>query len=140
MTRRIAAVLVFCVMLAPLAGAQSVPESNPPAKERNTMRYGLSGKMVTKPGQRDAVVAILLRDVDQMKAVGCDLYVVSVSKDHPDAIYITEVWASKEAHAASLKLPCVKQASSRFHSGVSDIIDSFVNVTPRIIEARPALR
>jgi quinol monooxygenase YgiN len=116
MTRRIAAVLVFAVMLVPFAGAQSVPESNPPAEdsgrtsERSTMRYGLSGKMVTKPGQRDAVVAILLRDVDEMKAVGCDLYVVSVSKDHPDAIYITEVWVSKEAHGASLKLPSVKQA------------------------------
>lgn len=74
------------------------------------MRYGLSGKLTTKPGQRDAVVALLLRDVEELKKVGCDLYVVSVSKDHPDAIFVTEVWTSAEAHRASLALPSVKEA------------------------------
>lgn len=74
------------------------------------MRYGLFGKLTTRPGQRDAAVAILLRDVDELKALGCDLYMVSSSPDHPDAVWVTEVWASKDAHDASLELPIVKQA------------------------------
>jgi quinol monooxygenase YgiN len=74
------------------------------------MRYSLSGKLVTRPGKRDAFVAILLRDVLKLKDVGCDLYVVSVSANHPDAVWVNEVWVSKEAHDASLQLSTVKQA------------------------------
>lgn len=102
------AVLAIALFLSRCATA-TAPSTTTPAP---TMRYGLSGKMMTKPGQRDAVVAILLRDVEKLKDAGCDLYVVSVSDQHPDAIFITEVWTSSEAHRASLKLPSVKQAIS----------------------------
>jgi quinol monooxygenase YgiN len=74
------------------------------------MRYGLSGKISTRPGQRDAVIAVLLRDVQELEAIGCDLYLVSVSHERPDVVWVTEVWASKDAHDASLQLPTVKQA------------------------------
>jgi quinol monooxygenase YgiN len=74
------------------------------------MRYGLSGKLITRPGQRDEVVAILLRDVQELEAVGCDLYVISISQDDPDAVWVTEVWASRDTHDASLQLPTVRQA------------------------------
>jgi quinol monooxygenase YgiN len=74
------------------------------------MRYSLSGRLVARPGKRDAVVAILLRDVLKLRDVGCDLYVVSVSDDHPDTVWVNEVWGSKEAHDVSLQLPTVKQA------------------------------
>ena len=74
------------------------------------MRYGLFGKLVTRPGQRDAVVALLLRDVEELRGVGCQLYAVHVSPAHPDAVWVTEVWTSKEAHHASLRLPSVRRA------------------------------
>ena len=74
------------------------------------MRYGRFGKLVARPGHRDTIVSLLLRDVDELRSVGCDLYVVHVSPDHPDAVWVTEVWASSEAHRASLGLPTVKQA------------------------------
>lgn len=76
------------------------------------MRYGLSVSMGTKPGQRDAVVEILTRDTDavKMKTLGCDLYLVGVSEERPDVVYVTEVWASREAHHASLNDPAVKAA------------------------------
>jgi quinol monooxygenase YgiN len=74
------------------------------------MRYGLFAKLVAKPGQREAVVALLLRGVEEMREIGCELYVVNTSPDHPDAIYVMEVWTSKDAHHASLQLPTVKQA------------------------------
>lgn len=74
------------------------------------MRYGYAGTMRTAPGRRDDVVAILLRDVDGLKAAGCDLYLVGLSEADPDVIHVTEVWASKEHHAASLQLPATKAA------------------------------
>lgn len=74
------------------------------------MRYGLFGKLVTRPGQRDAVVALLLRGVEELRSVGCQLYLVNVSPGHPDAIWVMEAWTSKEAHHASLQLPSVRQA------------------------------
>lgn len=117
MTRKAVLVFVLIGILVSFTEVRSAPEASPQAKpsdggtkKESTMRYGLSGKLMTKPGQRDAVVALLLRDVEELKAVGCDLYVVSVSKDHPDAIFVTEVWTSPEAHRASLALPSVKQA------------------------------
>ena len=86
------------------------PAIREPPMTEITLRHGLSGSMGTKPGQRDAVVALLLRDVEELKAVGCDLYVVSVSEDKPDTIFVTEVWKSAAAHKASLQLPSVKAA------------------------------
>jgi quinol monooxygenase YgiN len=65
--------------------------------------FGLYGKIVTQPGQRDALVAILLEAAAGMPDVpGCDLYIINISPTEPDAIWVTEVWQSREAHAASL--------------------------------------
>ena len=55
-----------------LAAEPSTPAKNPPAMNEIILRYGISGSMGTKPGQRDAVVVLLLRDVEELKAVGCD--------------------------------------------------------------------
>jgi quinol monooxygenase YgiN len=74
------------------------------------MRFGLYSKLVARPGQRDALVAILLRDTDALKAHDCDLYVVNVSPQSEDVVWVTEVWATREAHRASLQLPETRQA------------------------------
>ena len=74
------------------------------------MRFGMYARLVARPGQRDALTAILLRGVEGMRAHGCELYVVNHAADHADAVWVTEVWVSKEAHAASLQLPETRQA------------------------------
>lgn len=74
------------------------------------MRYGRFGSLETRPGKRDAVVSILLRGVDELESVGCDLYLVHVSDERPDTVWVTEVWKTREAHRASLALPSVKEA------------------------------
>ncbi|MGH7720126.1 MAG: putative quinol monooxygenase [Gemmatimonadaceae bacterium] len=74
------------------------------------MRYSLFAKLTTRPEQRNAVVTLLLRDVEELRALGCDLYLVNISAAQPDAVWVTEVWSSKEAHQASLQLPAVKEA------------------------------
>ena len=73
--------------------------------------YGLIGKMKVVPGQRDALVAILLEGVSGMP--GCLSYVVAQDPTDADAIWITEVWDSQESHMASLSQPSVQQAISR---------------------------
>jgi len=78
------------------------------------MRYGRYGKLEARPGQRDAVVAILVRAAEEMatQLPGCLLYLVSESSTEPDIVWVTEVWASREDHQASLQLPSVKTAIS----------------------------
>lgn len=73
--------------------------------------YGLIGKMTAKPGERDALVAILLEGTTAMP--GCLSYVVATDPAEPDAIWVTEVWDTKESHAASLQLPEVRSAIAK---------------------------
>lgn len=73
--------------------------------------YGLIGKMKAVPGQRDALVSILLEGVSGMP--GCLSYVVAHDPGDPDAIWITEVWDEAASHKASLSLPSVQAAIAR---------------------------
>ncbi len=54
--------------------------------------YGLIGKMKVVPGQRDALIAILLEGVSRMP--GCLSYVVAQDPTDLDAIWITAVGAA----------------------------------------------
>ena len=73
--------------------------------------YGLIGKMRAVPGQRDALIAILVEGVSSMP--GCLSYLVAQDPSDPNAIWITEVWDSEASHKASLTLPSVKDAIAR---------------------------
>lgn len=73
--------------------------------------YGLIGKMLSHPGQRDALIDILLADVSTMP--GCHSYIIARDPSDANALWITEVWDSKASHAASLQLPSVQQAIAR---------------------------
>lgn len=67
--------------------------------------------MKAAPGQREALLAILLASTQQMP--GCKSYVIARDPDDSDAIWITEVWTDAESHRASLTLPEVQQAIAR---------------------------
>lgn len=70
--------------------------------------YGLIGKIRSIPGQRDALMEILAHGIGGMP--GCLSYIVARDTTDADALWVTEVWDSKESHAASLSLPTVQQA------------------------------
>jgi len=70
--------------------------------------YGLIGKMSAKPGEREALIAILLEGIKEMP--GCMSYIVARDSNDENAIWITEVWDSAENHKASLALPSVQAA------------------------------
>lgn len=80
------------------------------AQARRAGMYGLIGKMLTTPGKRDEVIAILLRGTRDTPMPGCLSYVVAKDPEDENGIWITEVWDGEESHTASLQLPAVKQA------------------------------
>jgi quinol monooxygenase YgiN len=73
--------------------------------------YGLIGKLRTVTGRRDELIGILLDGVANMP--GCLSYVIAKDPNDADAIWITEVWDSRESHKASLSLPSVREAIAR---------------------------
>ncbi|MEW5684225.1 MAG: putative quinol monooxygenase [Pseudomonadota bacterium] len=89
------------------AGAAVAGGAAANAAERTPL-YGLIGKMIAKPGQRDRLVELLLAGTGAMP--GCRSYVIAADATNADAIWITEVWDSAASHQASLKLPAVQAA------------------------------
>jgi len=88
--------------------------------------YGLIGKMTAVPGQREALVEILLAGGEAMP--GCLSYVVALDPTDADALWITEVWDHEASHRASLSLPAVQQAIARGRPLIADIGDSVVTI------------
>jgi quinol monooxygenase YgiN len=104
-------------ILAPTAWAQST------AKGVDDM-YGLIGKMIAAPGQRDALIAILLEGIADMP--GCLSYIVAKDQADPNAIWITEAWDSEASHKSSLQVPSVKDAISRGKPLIASFGEYFV--------------
>jgi quinol monooxygenase YgiN len=76
-----------------------------------TSMYGLIGRMKCTPGNRDALISILLQGVSDLP--GCLSYVVAKDPVDSDSIWITEAWENQGMHKASLSLPSVQAAISK---------------------------
>jgi quinol monooxygenase YgiN len=76
----------------------------------NGMTFANVGTLGVRPGRRDDVVAILTRRNPQLDEAGCLLYEVGISDDEPDAVFVSELWTSADAHRASLQLDSVRAA------------------------------
>ncbi len=86
--------------------------------------YGLIGRMEAAPGQRDALIAILLESTGDMP--GCLSYIIAKDPDDSDTIWVTEAWTSEAHHRASLALPAVQQAIARGRPLIAGFRDRFV--------------
>lgn len=73
--------------------------------------HGLIGRIMCKPGTRDALIGVLLEGVSGMP--GCLSYVVARDPADAEAIWITEVWKDEASHKASLSLPSVQAAIAK---------------------------
>jgi quinol monooxygenase YgiN len=89
--------------------------------------YGLISKINTVPGQRDALVAILLEGTQAMP--GCVSYVIASDPADDNAVWITEVWDSQASHHASLSLPAVQATIARGRAVIAGF-DSRVETVP----------
>ena len=109
MNRRdhLAAMLAMAAVLLPVTKLRALEAS----MEEADPQYGLLGQMMAQPGQRAALVAILSEGTGTMP--GNIAYLIGEDSANPDAIWIVELWDSKDAHAASLKLPAVQDAIKR---------------------------
>jgi quinol monooxygenase YgiN len=75
--------------------------------------FMLHGRLGAKPGKRDELLAILTTGEQGEPMPGCRLYLVAVDPTDSDGVWITEVWESEDAHAASLQLERVKTQIAR---------------------------
>jgi quinol monooxygenase YgiN len=73
--------------------------------------YGLISKLNALPGQRDALIEILLEGVGKMP--GCLSYIIARDPDDENTLWIIEVRDSQASHDASLSLPSVQQAITK---------------------------
>jgi quinol monooxygenase YgiN len=73
--------------------------------------YGLIGKMISKPGQREALLALLLQGAADMP--GCLSYVIARDIGDDDVVWITEIWEDEARHQASLQLTSVRDAIAK---------------------------
>jgi quinol monooxygenase YgiN len=72
-------------------------------KEERMSRYRLYGKFTAHPGQRDALLDLLLQSAALVReTAGCEVWIVNASPDDPDSIVIYEAWRSEADHDASL--------------------------------------
>jgi quinol monooxygenase YgiN len=96
----------------------------PRTRQGSETMYGLIGKMNAVPGQRDALIAILLEGTASMP--GCLNYVVATDPGDANAIWIAEVWDSEASHKASLSLPAVQAAIAKGRALIAGFGERFV--------------
>ena len=75
--------------------------------------FGLHGKITATQGNGDALAALLLEAAAGLEAFRTASSVVSRDPAEPEAIWVTEVWTDREAHAASLQLDAVREQIAR---------------------------
>ena len=69
--------------------------------------YGLIGKLRAVDGEAERLAGVLAAMGDMP---GCLSYVAALDPTDPDVVWVTEVWESADAHAASLQLAAVQAA------------------------------
>lgn len=73
--------------------------------------FGMIGRIIAKPDQRDALVRLLLVGTGAMP--GNRAYLVAEDRGQADTIWVTEAWDSEASHKASLALPAVREAIAK---------------------------
>ncbi|GLI04153.1 antibiotic biosynthesis monooxygenase [Paenibacillus tyrfis] len=76
-------------------------------------KYAMFGKLTAHPGKREELAKMML-EADTLNAMeGCIYYILHEAEEDPDVLWITELWESQEAHAASLKNEKVRELIGR---------------------------
>ena len=103
----LAALAVMATGLLPATGVRALED----LMEEADPQYGLIGQMMAQSGKRAELVAVLAEGTGGMP--GNIAYLIGEDSANADAIWIVELWASKEAHSASLELPAVQEAITK---------------------------
>jgi quinol monooxygenase YgiN len=84
----------------------------------------MHGRIVAQPGKGDELAAILREAAAGLEPnPDCLLYVVSRSLDDADSVWVTEAWADRGAHAASLEDPGARALIERARPIIATFAD-----------------
>ena len=77
-------------------------------------KFSLFGKFTVQDGERDTMVEILLEAAESMASLeACEVYLVNISEEEPNSVYVYEVWNNEESHQASLTLEATQKLIQR---------------------------
>lgn len=86
--------------------------------------------MVALPGKGSVLAGKLLAVAEGMRgAPGCELYVVNLSADEPDTVWVTEVWTDEEASDRAL-------GGDLGEAGIGDVI-ALLAGPPELVDLTP---
>lgn len=78
------------------------------------MQYLLHGRLIAKENRFEELAGILLEASQLIStAKGCRLYVVGKDESDTNAVWVTEIWDSKEDHDNSLNVEGVRDLIAR---------------------------
>lgn len=84
-------------------------------------KFAMFGKLTAVPGKRQELAAMMLSSGDTLSGMeGCIYYIIHEAEEEPDVLWITELWESREAHAASLQNEQVRELIGRCRHLIAD--------------------
>ena len=93
-------------------------------------RIGRYVRMVALPGKGSVLAGKLLTVAEGMRgAPGCELYVVNLSADEPDIVWVTEVWSDEAASDRAL-------SGDLGEAGIGDVIELLAG-PPELVDLTP---
>ncbi|MEQ2526338.1 antibiotic biosynthesis monooxygenase [Bacillaceae bacterium CLA-AA-H227] len=77
-------------------------------------KFSLFNKFLVQDGKRGTMVEILLEAAESMKILDeCEIYLVNISEDEPNSVYVYEVWSNENAHKESLSVEAAQALISK---------------------------
>lgn len=77
-------------------------------------KFAMFGKLTAHPGKREELAKMMLESQETLSGMdGCIYYILHEAEEDPDLLWITELWESREAHAASLQNEQVRELIGR---------------------------
>jgi quinol monooxygenase YgiN len=93
-------------------------------------RIGRYVRMEALPGKGSVLAGKLLAVAEGMRgAPGCELYVVNLSADEPDIVWVTEVWADEAASDRAL-------SGDLGEAGIGEVIELLAG-PPELVDLTP---
>ena len=93
-------------------------------------RVGRYVRMVAHPGEGAALADALLHVAGNLRqAAGCEMYVVNLSADEPDVVWVTELWADEASSDRAL-------GGELGQAGLEEVV-AHLAAPPELIAVRP---
>lgn len=78
------------------------------------MTFGFQAVFTAHSGKGEELAGLLMESAQELQMnEQCEVYLIQISANEPDKIYISEVWSDEIAHKASLTNPKVRDVITR---------------------------